>query len=165
MAATDTNTPGYDQIPSPGLRPSGKGPQYLWQFVDDEEGLDEAGDKVRFFRFAKNTVVLDAHMVLGDHDSNGTPACLHDLALNAAVNGAAATDYNLIDAVSTGQAGGVARAGDGTAPAFLPLGRRIEADDAYLYAGTDTAPATAQTDDRSILVGVLIGDHPASPIT
>ena len=163
-AATDTNSIFYDSNGEDGLGFPG-GPEWFYVFVDDEEGLDEATDKFRIAKIAKGMTVLDAFIQLGDHDANGTPAAKHDLGLNAAVNGNSAADFHLIDASTIGQAGGLARAGTGTSPDTSCLGRQIESNGAYLFLQTDTAPATAQTDDRKVLVGFLLASYPVSPIT
>jgi len=175
FVAADTNASSLATMPSEGLRPAfGRGPLWLWFFFDEDQADDvddigtnlaEANDTFIFLRLAKNSVVLDFFAFGTAFDSGGGETILTDVVLNAAVDGNAAADFHLADAVDTLQAGGRINAGDGTAPVTSPLGKRIEADGATLFIQTDTAPNSAPASGRQMLIGVLVGDKPLSPIT
>ena len=171
FAAADTESVGLRSMPSEGLRPAfGTGAKWLHFFFDEDAtgdtddvgtNLEEANDTFIFLRLARNTCVLDVQAFISDWDTHATETIALDVVLNAAVDGNAAADFNLIDADTTAQDGGRMSAGDGTSPDTSVLGKRIESDGATMFLQTSTAPATAATSGRQVLINVLVGDFPA----
>jgi hypothetical protein len=171
---TDTNASTLSSMPSEGLRPAfGRGAQTLEFFFDEDitgevddigTNLEEAGDTFIFLRLARNTSVLDVRGFCSAFDSGGGETFLFDVVLNAAVDGAAAADFHLVDASDVAQGGGRFQAGDGTSPVISPLGKRIEADGATLFIQTDTAPNSAPASGRQMCILVDVGDVPQSPV-
>jgi len=141
--ATTTTTNHYRKFPASGIYPPDTGRVY-YVYEDDEANLDVINDIAKYAPIAVDVAVTEVGVELGDFDSGS--AAVHSVILN---NGT--TEYEVIRLVTIGQAGGVSRLGDGTTPELTPIGIKAPAL-SYLGIKTTTAPATATTTGRKVVL-------------